>query len=182
MKHLVANKLTIAGDFQPFIDQNIQEDKLVFSNLIPLPWRYQGKVPGFDIDFYDDNDTLFLEFSLLDNGFQAKPHLIKSYIDNENGHYWWCRKNWGCINDSADVKFNIDQNTATLWFLTELNCPDEWVYKLNEFYPDLIFHHESLTVDGIYGRRHTDKKEIIPGGVWQLSGEALNKLNCIIKF
>lgn len=184
MKTQSANKLTIKGDFQTFVQENIFNNQLHFSKMIPVPNKFKNCQISLDISVHD-SDSIHFEYQLTDQGFVAKPVEKKVIINNEwgpNSFYWWCRKNWGCAEDFADVNLQSIEGGVVLWFLTTECCPDEWVYKLNEFYPDLDFTHESLTVEGIYGCRYTQDGEIIPGGVWDLSGNFLNKMNCVIKF
>lgn len=181
MKKLCINKLTIRGDFNTFINDNIVDGKLKFSNMIPLP---EDIIPSETGNYYIVKyftDDLMLTFEQNGNSFTCSSDYGTLVTIEYNAFYSWCRDNIGCANDCVDVSLQTDSDVATLWFMTPVAEPLFWTNKLNEFYPELNFHHESMNSTGTYCSVMTNEGKM---SIMKISSmfepDDLKKLNCKI--
>ena len=150
MKMLTINKLIITGDYANFINENVVDGKLIFTNLVAMPDNLTIEQNNYYIIKYHTDD-LMLDFNQDGDNFTCSMDSGSLVVVEYNEYYTWCRFNIGCATNSVDVFIDeISNESVILRFLSPVSSPLHWTMKLKDSYPELGFHSMSLNETGTF--------------------------------
>lgn len=163
MQNQTANKIIITGpDYEKFLSDNIKDNKLDFSFLVPIPEHLDEKYENLNFKHLE-SDNLFFSFQMHERGFHFKPSHGFWKLTNKfpyKGFHDWTLENWGtCVNNS-EVTLEFIDNGVIIRFLTFYGSPLAWSLHLIKNYPNLDFNCYNLSSRGVLGHEYCDNGEM----------------------
>lgn len=181
-----ANKLIVTGEnFQKFIDENIIDDTIDFSVVVPIPEQFKDGHRKKLIYALHEADNIYLQFQPKDSGFEftvKSGHLsMATDFDYPNSFYYWTLQNWSTPSVKPPVSIEYIGNGAIIRFLSLECSPIQWAFKLGNAYPDLNFELYSLGARGHFSLITAENGETCYKVCSsQLNSDSFNYLDCTL--
>lgn len=164
---IVINKLTLVGDstkIDQFFDDQVENNKLSFNKLIPMPSHLENKLAEYEVEFIYSNFSNALVFTKSGSNFKYK-HVnanIYSYIEDFE-QVEWMKDNWNTSSDIYDQDLIITrkENTVEIIFTTKFSTPFIWFHKLASTYKDLKCTLESMSYQYTYYKYEIDDNGVL---------------------
>lgn len=164
---IVINKLTLVGDsanIDQFFDDQVENNKLSFNKLIPMPSHLENKLTEYEVEFIYSNFSNALVFAKSGSNFKYK-HVnanIYSYIEDFE-QVEWMKDNWNTSSDIYDQDLIITrkENTVEIIFTTKFSTPFIWFHKLASTYKDLKCTLESMSYQYTYYKYEIDDNGVL---------------------
>ncbi len=184
MQNQTANKIVVTGaGFEKFLSDNIKDNKLDFSVLVPVPVYLEEKYESLNFKHLDTDD-LFLSYEMHEQGFHFKPSHGFWKLTNKFpylGFHDWMLQNWGTCTNNPDVSLEFIDNGVIIRFLSFYGSPMSWSLNLKKTYPDLDFDCYSLSCRGVFGREYCESGEMRIYVNDYLKASDFDLLDCTLK-
>jgi hypothetical protein len=183
MQNQTANKIIITGpDYEKFLSDNIKDNKLDFSVLVPIPDHCEEKYETL-VFKHLDTDNLFFSYEMHDSGFYFKPSHGFWKLTNKfpyKSFHDWTLENWGTCVNNPEVNLEFIDNGVIVRFLSYYGSPMAWSLNLAKSYPGLNFDCYSLSSRGVLGHEYSDNGEMRIFVNDYLKDKDLDLLDCSI--
>lgn len=164
---IVINKLSLVGDIaniDKFFDDQVENNKLSFNKLIPMPSHFDNKIADYEVEFVYSNFANALVFTKTDSTFKYK-HVnanIYSYLEDSE-QVDWMKDNWNASSDIYDQDLIVSrkENSVEIIFTTKFSTPFGWFYKLASTYKDLKCTLESMSYQYTYYKYEIDDNGVL---------------------
>jgi len=184
MQNQTANKIVVTGaGFEKFLSENIKDNKLDFSVLVPVPSHLEEKYEVLNFKHLD-TENLFFSFEMHEQGFHFKPSHGFWKLTNKfayKGFHDWTLDNWGTCINNPEVALESIENGVVIRFLSFYGSPLSWSLKLKNAYPELDFDCYSLSARGVLGREYCENGEMRIFVNDYLKASDLSLLDCTLK-